>query len=138
MAWWEAGVDILHVQGDDEADTCLLYDMEENNMEVSCGDVLVQGGWGDMEDGAVLGDNQEACDSLGCYLDEIVSLVTLPKYLHEHPFLEQVYGTVEWSVKAIHAQYVGWFSGDPADLCPMSKKVCWVSGVLDYYTLTVK
>ena len=52
-----------------------------------------------------------------------MNLVKLPKALQNHPFLQQVYGTVEWSVRAIHAGYVGWFSGNPLDLHPISKQV---------------
>ena len=36
----------------------------------------------------------------------------LPKHLEKHPFLQEFYGTVEWSVRAIFEHYMGWFSGE--------------------------
>ena len=47
----------------------------------------------------------------GLYPDEITRKVHLPPYLAEHPFLQEFYGTVEWSIKAVFANYMGWFSG---------------------------
>ena len=47
----------------------------------------------------------------GLYPDEITRKVQLPPYLAEHPFLQEFYGTVEWSIKAVFANYMGWFSG---------------------------
>ena len=38
--------------------------------------------------------------------------VILPKHLEKHPFLQEFYGTVEWSVRAIFEHYMGWFSGE--------------------------
>ena len=47
----------------------------------------------------------------GLYPDEITRKVLLPPYLANHPFLQEFYGTVEWSIKAVFANYMGWFSG---------------------------
>ena len=47
-------------------------------------------------------------------------LIKLPKGLAEHPYLQQFYGTVEWSVKGVYSQYLGWFSGDPVELHPLA------------------
>ena len=47
----------------------------------------------------------------GLYPNEITRKVYLPPYLTEHPFLQEFYGTVEWSIKAVFANYMGWFSG---------------------------
>nr|XP_039269619.1 putative alkyl/aryl-sulfatase YjcS [Styela clava] len=52
---------------------------------------------------------------------EIVEEVQLPDKLFEHPFLQQHYGTVEWSIKGVFTNMMGWFSGDPKDLHPMSE-----------------
>lgn len=52
--------------------------------------------------------------------DELVEAVQLPPELSENPFLEEYYGTVEWSVRSIFTGYLGWFSGDPTDLHPMA------------------
>ena len=29
----------------------------------------------------------------------------------EHPFLQELYGTVEWSVKGVYCNYIGWYTG---------------------------
>ena len=34
----------------------------------------------------------------------------------DHPYLQEYYGTVEWSVRGIFTTYLGWFSGDPSEL----------------------
>lgn len=52
--------------------------------------------------------------------DEVAKLVQLPKRLAEHPYLRELYGTVPWSVKGVFQLYLGWFSGDPVDLFPLS------------------
>ncbi len=41
--------------------------------------------------------------------DELVAHVTLPPPLAENPYLQEFYGTVAWSVRAIYTDYVGWF-----------------------------
>ena len=48
--------------------------------------------------------------------DELVGTVRLPEHLASHPWLTEVYGTVAWSVRGIFNGYLGWFSGDAADL----------------------
>ena len=55
----------------------------------------------------------------GYFLEDIVTSVTLPPHLLEHPYLQEYYGTVEWSVRGIFTTYLGWFSGDPALLHPL-------------------
>ncbi|OWF47150.1 alkyl/aryl-sulfatase BDS1-like [Mizuhopecten yessoensis] len=52
--------------------------------------------------------------------DDVVKYVTLPKKLAMHPYLREFYGTVNWSVKGVFQLYLGWFSGDPVDLFPLS------------------
>ena len=51
-------------------------------------------------------------------VDEAVAAVKLPDEWKDLPFLQESYGTVEWSVKGIYAGYVGWFDGDPVSLAP--------------------
>merc|ERR1719290_757218 len=51
---------------------------------------------------------------------EIAKKVVLPPHLAQHPYLTEYYGTVEWSVRAVYHGYMGWFSGRPADLHPLS------------------
>jgi alkyl sulfatase BDS1-like metallo-beta-lactamase superfamily hydrolase len=50
--------------------------------------------------------------------DELVEAVKLPPHLRDHPYLQEFYGTVEWSVRSIFAGYLGWFDGDAATLSP--------------------
>jgi alkyl sulfatase BDS1-like metallo-beta-lactamase superfamily hydrolase len=52
--------------------------------------------------------------------DELVETVQLPERLQGKPYLEQFYGTVPWSVRAIYAGNVGWFDGNPTNLSPLS------------------
>ena len=59
----------------------------------------------------------------GLLPDEITQVVKLPPHLKEHPFLQEFYGTVEWSSKAIFNQYMGWFSGSATELHPLPPKV---------------
>ncbi|MGD1091936.1 MAG: alkyl/aryl-sulfatase [Bryobacteraceae bacterium] len=51
--------------------------------------------------------------------DELVQHVKLPPALAESPYLQEFYGTVAWSVRAIYADYAGWFDGNPAKLFPL-------------------
>lgn len=57
----------------------------------------------------------------GLYPDEITHKVYLPPALANHPFLQEFYGTVEWSVKGVFNQYMGWFSGKATELHPMER-----------------
>jgi len=51
--------------------------------------------------------------------DELVELVKLPPHLANSPFLQEFYGTVEWSVRSVFAGNLGWFDGNPATLNPL-------------------
>ncbi|MEO1576733.1 MAG: alkyl sulfatase dimerization domain-containing protein, partial [Pseudomonadota bacterium] len=57
----------------------------------------------------------------GLMPDEIADSVELPPHLAEHPYLQEVYGTVAWSVRGIFHGYLGWFSGDASELDPASR-----------------
>jgi alkyl sulfatase BDS1-like metallo-beta-lactamase superfamily hydrolase len=52
--------------------------------------------------------------------DELVDVVKLPPHLAGHPYLQEYYGKVEWSVRGIFDGYLGWFDGDAARLEPAS------------------
>ena len=56
------------------------------------------------------------------YPNEIIQLVKLPEHLANHPYLIEYYGTVEWSVKAVFTNYMGWYSGKASELHPLSYK----------------
>ena len=58
----------------------------------------------------------------GLYPDEIADAIKLPKEIAESPYLYEFYGTVRWSVKSIFNGYLGWFSGNPSELDPLSRK----------------
>jgi len=51
--------------------------------------------------------------------DELVQAVKLPPQLAEKPYLQEFYGTVEWSVRSIFTGYLGWFDGNPTNLSPL-------------------
>ncbi len=56
--------------------------------------------------------------NLGLTPDELVERVRLPPHLREHPWLQELYGSVEWSVRSVFSGYLGWFDGDTATLSP--------------------
>ena len=54
--------------------------------------------------------------------DELVEHVRLPPAIADSPYLQEFYGTVAWSVRAIYAEYAGWFDGNPTNLFPLPGK----------------
>jgi alkyl sulfatase BDS1-like metallo-beta-lactamase superfamily hydrolase len=52
--------------------------------------------------------------------NQIAHEVRLPESLAAAPDLQEFYGTVPWSVRAIYAGEIGWFSGNATDLFPLS------------------
>ncbi|XP_033746020.1 putative alkyl/aryl-sulfatase YjcS [Pecten maximus] len=52
--------------------------------------------------------------------DEVVRKVKLPPSLVNVSSLYEEYGMVGWSVKGVFQMYLGWFSGDPMDLFPLT------------------
>jgi len=70
----------------------------------------------------------------GLHPQEIAQAVQLDPDIAHHPYLRQLYGTIEWSVKAIFEHYFGWFSGDGVELIPLtpterSKKLIQLVGL---------
>jgi alkyl sulfatase BDS1-like metallo-beta-lactamase superfamily hydrolase len=51
---------------------------------------------------------------------ELVDFVSLPVHLSENPWLQEYYGTVEWSVRSVFDGYLGWFDGNTATLSPVA------------------
>ena len=49
-------------------------------------------------------------------LYQIRQEVRLPADLAAQPYLQPVYGTVEWAVNGVFRQYTGWYDFDPAHL----------------------
>jgi len=58
----------------------------------------------------------------GLTADEIVDRVKLPVTLASHPFLQEFYGTVAWSVRGVYDSVFGWFDGDPVNLFPLTRR----------------
>ena len=58
----------------------------------------------------------------GLTADEIVERVQLPAHLASSPYLQEFYGKVEWSVRAVMTGYLGWFNGNPTTLSSMTIK----------------
>jgi alkyl sulfatase BDS1-like metallo-beta-lactamase superfamily hydrolase len=52
--------------------------------------------------------------------DQIVERVKLPGHLASLPYLQEYYGTVAWSVRAIFDGYMGWFGGNATNLFPLT------------------
>lgn len=59
----------------------------------------------------------------GLTVQELVESVKLPSNLAQSPYLQEYYGTVEWAVRGIYAQHVGWFDGNPTNIFPLPNKV---------------
>jgi len=51
--------------------------------------------------------------------DELVRHVKLPAALAENPYLQEFYGGVEWTVRDLYADRVGWFDGNATNLFPL-------------------
>jgi len=51
--------------------------------------------------------------------DELVQHVKLPPALASNPYLQEFYGGVEWTVRGIYADRVGWFDGNATNLLPL-------------------
>ena len=54
--------------------------------------------------------------------DELVQHVKLAPDLAANPYLQEFYGGVEWTVRGIYADRVGWFDGNAATLVPLPGK----------------
>jgi len=54
--------------------------------------------------------------------DELVEHVKLPPPLADHPYLQELYGSVAWSVRAIYADRLGWFDGNATHLFPLTER----------------
>jgi alkyl sulfatase BDS1-like metallo-beta-lactamase superfamily hydrolase len=54
--------------------------------------------------------------------DELVQHVKLPPDLAGNPYLQEFYGSVEWTVRGVYADHAGWFDGDATKLFPLPEK----------------
>ena len=69
-----------------------------------------------LHDQGIRGINQ------GMTPDELVEYVRLPEHLQDSPYLKEFYGSAAWSLRSLFSGNLGWFSGDSADLNPLSRK----------------
>ena len=58
----------------------------------------------------------------GLHPNEIAGKIKLPYNLAKHSYLQEYYGTTEWSSKSTFYGYMGWFSGDAVELSPLTKQ----------------
>ena len=68
--------------------------------------------------------------------DEIVERLQLPPHLAASPWLQEHYGSVRWSARAVFAGNLGWFDGNPATLDPLpprmqAEKIAGLAGGVD-------
>lgn len=61
-------------------------------------------------------DETLSCICQGLSQDETAARVILPEQYRNLPYLQEYYGTVQWSVRAIYQGYIGWFDGNPSNL----------------------
>lgn len=52
--------------------------------------------------------------------DELIQAVILPQYLRDHPWLQERYGQLSWSVRGIYSGLVGWNTGDATWFNPVT------------------
>lgn len=57
----------------------------------------------------------------GKSIDELADTIRLPEHLAKAPALAELYGQVDWSVRAIYDNELGWFDGLPEHLYPLPK-----------------
>ena len=57
----------------------------------------------------------------GMHPQDIVGHIRLPDALAKDSYLQELYGTVEWSSRSVFDQYMGWFSGEAAELGALNK-----------------
>ncbi|MBI5523311.1 MAG: MBL fold metallo-hydrolase [Desulfarculus sp.] len=55
-------------------------------------------------------------------IDTIAREVKLPPHLAGKPYLQETYGQVDWSAKAIYVNNLGWFDGRPQRLYPLEAR----------------
>ncbi|MCA9633287.1 MAG: MBL fold metallo-hydrolase [Myxococcales bacterium] len=58
----------------------------------------------------------------GLGVDELVDTIRLPPHLAKAAELTELYGQVDWSVRAIYDNELGWFDGSPQALYPLPRK----------------
>ena len=60
--------------------------------------------------------------SQGKTMDQLAWEIKLPQHWAQLPYLQEFYGTVEWTVRSIYTGYLGWFDGNATKLGTMNPK----------------
>ena len=55
----------------------------------------------------------------GMTMDELAESISLPDHLLDNPYLQEYYGCIAWSARAIFTGYLGWFDGNPTNMFPL-------------------
>ena len=58
----------------------------------------------------------------GLTVEEIIETIKLPEQYGTLPQLQELYGTIPWTIRGIFSGYLGWFNGNPTTLFTMSPK----------------
>ena len=58
----------------------------------------------------------------GLSIAEITEEVKLPEKYSSLPQLQELYGTVQWAIRGIYSDYIGWFDGNATNLYTMPVK----------------
>lgn len=67
-------------------------------------------------------DETVRCINEGKSVEEAVSEIKLPNQLAGLPYLQELYGRVEWSVRGIYRGNTGWYNGLGTDLFPLPQE----------------
>lgn len=52
--------------------------------------------------------------------DELVAYVQLPESLKDLDYLQEFYGRIDWSVRSVHNEYLGWFDENAISIIPLT------------------
>lgn len=58
----------------------------------------------------------------GLTMDQLVDQIKLPNEFAKLPYLQEYYGTIEWTIRSIFTGYLGWFDGNALHLSSMPEK----------------
>jgi len=64
-------------------------------------------------------DETVRCINAGKTVDEAVAEIKLPPHLAKLPYLDGLYGRVDWSIRDIYGAYAGWYDGNGSGLNPL-------------------
>lgn len=62
------------------------------------------------------------CINKGYSQLETARMVTLEEKYRDIVEMKEFYGLISWGVRSIYCGYVGWFDGNPSNLCPLTEK----------------